>query len=192
MRVLIVARDSLVATLLATLVDLTGHEATLRAPDEALADALERGQCGGIILDCDHPDAEDVIDQAGRHGARVLLFSPALRPFEMRERSQAYGLQSFTLPVEPGTLRALLEGLVAEWAAARARRFVDSKRRRWYVRELPPTGTPGRKEPTLVFFRPSSGDTTGEHIARRVWRYPENWRDLSDVELESLCEGRPY
>jgi hypothetical protein len=62
----------------------------------------------------------------------------------------------------------------------RERRFLDGARE-WIVRErdAPDTaGVPGR---CLVFMSPA--------VVRRVWRYPEHWYDLTDVELLALMHA---
>jgi hypothetical protein len=55
------------------------------------------------------------------------------------------------------------------------REFYDDQDRRWVVREVDaPSYDPGAGK-SLMF--------SGEGVMRRVWTYPENWFELSDVAL---------
>jgi hypothetical protein len=64
-----------------------------------------------------------------------------------------------------------------------AREFVDEDGRLWRVHEVRAAHVPGsRGTHCLIFF---ARDTL-----RRVWRYPADWCDLSDLGLAALCAGR--
>jgi hypothetical protein len=61
------------------------------------------------------------------------------------------------------------------------RHLVDALGREWHVyerREGP--GSPSPDRPSLVF------DTEG--IVRRLWQYPQGWRDLPDDALLALMD----
>jgi hypothetical protein len=60
-----------------------------------------------------------------------------------------------------------------------SRTFVDVERRRWSVREVA-TGDPAwARAPQCLLF-------SSQEAVRRVWHYPEHWRELADKELEAL------
>jgi hypothetical protein len=61
------------------------------------------------------------------------------------------------------------------------RRFVDHVARAWTVREVRAPDPRLAARPTCLVFET-------ERLARRVWHFPANWRELSDGELESLSE----
>jgi hypothetical protein len=57
--------------------------------------------------------------------------------------------------------------------------FVDANYILWRVFERDARNDPGRRaEHCLIFSCPDA--------VRRVWKYPEAWRSLSDAELEAL------
>ncbi len=57
--------------------------------------------------------------------------------------------------------------------------FADRAGVEWRVTEVPAAAVPAAKGPACLVFH---SDTA----IRRVWRYPANWRQLSDTELEVL------
>lgn len=57
--------------------------------------------------------------------------------------------------------------------------FRDSQGRQWTVFERSCKGVPGRRADQCLVFE------CGE-VVRRLWRYPQDWRSLSAVELEKL------
>jgi hypothetical protein len=83
---------------------------------------------------------------------------------------------------------------VSDWTAAPssparressppALRFVDpADGRRWTVVEQPGDRIPGARGPSCLCFQ-------AQDIFRRVWRFPENWRELSAAELAALSRS---
>ena len=61
------------------------------------------------------------------------------------------------------------------------RRFVDRLARAWTVREVRAPDSSCAPRPTCLVFET-------ERLARRVWHFPTDWRDLSDTGLEALSE----
>ena len=57
--------------------------------------------------------------------------------------------------------------------------YTDPDSVHWRVYERDARGDPGAHGHRCLIF--SSGD-----VLRRVWHYPENWRELSSVELTAL------
>ena len=61
--------------------------------------------------------------------------------------------------------------------------FVDpADGRRWTVVEQPGDRIPGARGPSCLCFQ-------AQDIFRRVWRFPENWRELSAAELGTLSRS---
>jgi len=52
----------------------------------------------------------------------------------------------------------------------------------WFVYEMPASSLDRRASPSLIF--------ESEETVRRVRVYPENWRELSDVDLFALSWAR--
>ena len=61
------------------------------------------------------------------------------------------------------------------------RRVVDRFARAWSVREVRAPDARLSPRPTCLVFET-------ERLARRVWRFPDDWRGLSDAQLEALSE----
>lgn len=65
------------------------------------------------------------------------------------------------------------------WHATDAVAFTDADGRAWRVLEVACAHVPGARGPRcLVFF--------AEGIARRIWTYPADWRQLSSGALDRL------
>ncbi len=70
-------------------------------------------------------------------------------------------------------------------------RFTDARGLSWVVYEIPATRIPRddlpdveATPPHLTFERTGGGSAA----LRRLLRYPADWRERSDAELETLCE----
>jgi AmiR/NasT family two-component response regulator len=114
-RVLIIAREEIVAALLGLLVDLQGYEPVFASPETPPATAIARLLPGVAIVDCDHPSAceEDLFLCAQRAGTAVILFSPSRQSPEIRRLAQERKLASFALPIDPVSFGSLLEEATA-------------------------------------------------------------------------------
>jgi hypothetical protein len=53
--------------------------------------------------------------------------------------------------------------------------------RRWIVREVDAQTVPGAAAPRCLICE-------SDDVVRRIWRYPENWRSLTDDELLRICD----
>ena len=60
--------------------------------------------------------------------------------------------------------------------------YADRAGVEWRVEEVPAAAVPAAKGPACLMFH-------SEGAIRRVWRYPPNWRQLTDAELEVLSWG---
>jgi DNA-binding response OmpR family regulator len=112
--VLIISPDPLLAALVGLLVELEGHRLAFAGSDESAVAALRRTSPRLVLVDADHPDSfsEGFLTDARRHGARVVIFSPATRR-ELREQARERGLAWLALPSDNHTFaRTLAEALV--------------------------------------------------------------------------------
>lgn len=108
--ILILSDEPLVATLLATLVELEGYRPEFARDDELSRDALERLRPAVVLVDCDRPETceDDFLSRAAATGAGVVLFSPARLQDEVERIAEERGLLSFSLPVHRGVLQQVL------------------------------------------------------------------------------------
>lgn len=61
--------------------------------------------------------------------------------------------------------------------------FIDAHLVRWHVTERDARGDPGARGPRCLVF------ASAESI-RRVWNFPDGWRDLDSAALAALSWGR--
>ena len=65
------------------------------------------------------------------------------------------------------------------WEGPDAVVFQGAKGITWHVAECSADGVPGARGPfCLIFF--------SEGTVRRIWDFPDGWRDLDPIELEAL------
>ena len=108
-KVLILAREEVVAALLGLLVELSGFEPYFVGESESASDVITRGNHGIVIIDCDHADCGDtLIESIRRAGATPILFSPFRLEGELQNTAKRYGTNSFTLPTDPEKFSQLL------------------------------------------------------------------------------------
>lgn len=60
-------------------------------------------------------------------------------------------------------------------------RVVEKGEERWTVREISTDAVPGAAAPRCLICE-------SDDVVRRIWRYPENWVDLTDDELMRICD----
>jgi hypothetical protein len=109
-KVLILAREEVVAALLGLLVELSGFEPYFVDGDESVAEAIKGGGHRVVIIDCDHAECgESLIDAIRRIGATPILFSPFRMEGELRSTAGRFGANSFTLPTDPEKFSQLLQ-----------------------------------------------------------------------------------
>jgi DNA-binding NtrC family response regulator len=189
MRVLVLARDQITQDFLVALIDAAGHESIAASVLEPVVEALERVQSAVALIDLDVRDVDRAVAASQSFGAQVILFSSSRDAREVAEAAARFGVPYFAAPIDSTRFAELLAQAAQAWTESRSIRFVDSQGRRWYVRELAENQLTGHRARSLMFVKPSQ--EAGGHVARRVWSYPPDWRNLSAAELESLSEGPP-
>jgi hypothetical protein len=60
-------------------------------------------------------------------------------------------------------------------------RSLDQGDHHWLVREVSADAVPGASAPRCLICE-------SDDVVRRIWRYPENWLELSDDELMRICD----
>jgi DNA-binding NtrC family response regulator len=109
-KVLILAREEVVAALLGLLVELSGSEPYFVAENESASAAIQNGGHRVVIIDCDHAECGDsLIEAIKRVGATAILFSPFRMEGELRKTAGRFGTEAFTLPTDPEKFSRLLQ-----------------------------------------------------------------------------------
>ncbi len=107
--VLILAREEVVAALLGLLVELCGYEPAYVQMGETASDACSRLGCSKLVIDCDHWEcSKKTLGAIMDSGVKVLLFSAARIPSEMKRATSSLGIEAFTLPIGPDAFGKLL------------------------------------------------------------------------------------
>ena len=107
--VLILAREEVVAALLGMLVEIKGLQPRFLGSAEPAEDAILRDRPRAVIIDCDHPDCDALLEIIRMAGALPILFSPSRMQPELRSVADRHGLRSFTLPTDVDTFGKILE-----------------------------------------------------------------------------------
>jgi DNA-binding response OmpR family regulator len=109
-KVLILAREEVVAALLGLLVELSGFEPYFAGENESATHAVKSGGHRVVIIDCDHAECGDsLIEAIKRVGATPILFSPFRMEGELRDTAGRFGTGSFTLPTDPEKFSQMLQ-----------------------------------------------------------------------------------
>ena len=109
-KVLILAREEVIAALLGLMVELRGMKPRFLGEKESIADALGREGHIPVLIDCDHPDCtEETISRILKGGGDPVLFSPYRMKADVTKLASRYGTKSFTLPTDPDTFSRLLK-----------------------------------------------------------------------------------
>jgi DNA-binding NtrC family response regulator len=97
----VIAKEPLIQTLMCSLVELSGHNATQARGDETVTSAIHRVRPDLLLLDCEHDSAceQEAYDAAVSVGAEVLLFTPARTNDEVADFARIRGLRSMALPI---------------------------------------------------------------------------------------------
>jgi hypothetical protein len=187
-RVLVVTRLGDFQHQLTAMATAFGHDVIVPALHEPVVDALERGQCGIAVIDCDDRDCVRAALSAQSFGAQVILCGSIGGANQIEQSAAALTERCFSLPeLTADRFGTLLTRAAEAWIMSRAIRFTDRRGQRWYVREVR-TSILGHVTPSLEFVHPWQPNGGG-HYARRVWAFPTNWRQCHASELEALCEG---
>jgi hypothetical protein len=118
--VLVVAKDAVIGSLMASLIEIAGYEPAFPAADESVLQALARVKPATLLLDCDDAAAEqsELYARAPELGTRIVVFTPSRTEREVRRLASERGLPSFALPVQPAMLRRILDGgTVESWTS---------------------------------------------------------------------------
>jgi DNA-binding NtrC family response regulator len=107
--VLIVAREEVVAALLGLMVELRGLRPTFLGREESVESAIARGAFEAVVIDCDYPECERLMDAIRNTGVLPILFSPFRMQAEVKEVAARHGIRSFTLPTDPDTFGRMLD-----------------------------------------------------------------------------------
>lgn len=99
--VLVVAKDSMIAALMGSLLELSGHVPVFPLADEHPIAAIRRVRPALLLLDCDHDVAceDEAYARAAAIGCKVLLFTPSRTEDELRVFARRRGLKSIALPM---------------------------------------------------------------------------------------------
>jgi DNA-binding response OmpR family regulator len=107
--VLIVAREEIVAALLGLMVELRDFQPKFLGREESVEDAVAGQPFEAVIIDCDYPECDRLVDAIRDSGALPILFSPFRMQAEVKEVAARHGSRSFTLPTDPDTFGRMLE-----------------------------------------------------------------------------------
>ena len=104
-RILVLAREPLVAALLGMLLELEKYEPAFARPDESPEDAVRRARPFHIlVLDGSLDDARSDVFHARLKGAPVVLFATPRTEATVRDVANERRIPWFTMPVERETL----------------------------------------------------------------------------------------
>ena len=106
---LIVAREEIVAALLGLMVELRGLQPRFLKREESVEEAIARDPFEAVVIDCDYPDCDRLMEAIRNSGALPILFSPFRMQAEVKEVAARHGIRSFTLPTDPDTFGRMLE-----------------------------------------------------------------------------------
>jgi DNA-binding response OmpR family regulator len=114
-KVLILAREELIAALLGLMVEVCGYQPKFASPQQSAEEAAEAGageeRPAAVLIDCDHPDlSDDLIRRIRSRDSVPILFSAFRRKSEVADLAQRMGTRSFTVPVDCGSFARILEG----------------------------------------------------------------------------------
>lgn len=114
-RVLILARESVIAALIGMLLELEAYEPVFAEPDERYDDAIRRVRAPlVVILDGESEEARSDLfyARAAQGGARVVLFSEPVAAEAVQTAARARRLPFFAMPVDRETLGTVLRQAV--------------------------------------------------------------------------------
>jgi DNA-binding NtrC family response regulator len=116
-RVLVLAREAVIAALVGMLLELEEFEPVFPAPDERPEDAIRRLRPPLIVvLDGELPEARSDLffARCAQSGARVCLFSEPVAADDVRAVARERRAAFFAMPVERRELGAVLERVLAD------------------------------------------------------------------------------
>ncbi|HEV7388495.1 MAG TPA: hypothetical protein VGN73_07790 [Gemmatimonadaceae bacterium] len=109
-KVLILAREEVVAALLGLMVEVSGFEPRFADGNETAETVIKSEHPHAVLIDCDHPElSKDLIEVIRTSGARSVLFSPRRMQSEVTRLASQHGANAFTLPIEPEVFIRILK-----------------------------------------------------------------------------------
>ena len=123
-RVLILARDSVIAALIGMLVEMDGYDPAFPAPGEAAEQALARLRAPIVVcVDCDIPEVQSDLffARVARSSARVVIFGAPGAEQRTRELAARRALHYFLLPTDRATLSRVLDAALQQNQASPSR-----------------------------------------------------------------------
>ena len=111
-KVLILARESVIAALIGLLLEFEAYEPVFPEPDERAEDAIRRVRPPlVVILDGESDEARSDLFhlRAAHSGARVVLFSEPVAAAAVRVAARQRQLPFFAMPVDRATLGTVLK-----------------------------------------------------------------------------------
>lgn len=108
-KVLILAREEIVAALLGLMVELQALHPVYLGSAEIAEEVIRRECPQVVVIDCDHQDCTDSLLAAVKDvGAKPILFSPFRFAPEVKRVARRHGVESFTLPADPESFGRML------------------------------------------------------------------------------------
>jgi hypothetical protein len=109
-RALILSPDPVVGALLGAMVELGGLEPVFPSTSETPRDTLRATRTAVLLIDCDHPGAQDdtLLGNAMMIGARTFLVGTAESIAALAESAGRYELRTLVMPRDAGRLPGLL------------------------------------------------------------------------------------
>jgi DNA-binding NtrC family response regulator len=123
-RVLILARDSVIAALIGMLVEMDGYDPAFPAPGEAAEQALARLRAPIVVcVDCEIPEVQSDLffARVARSSARVVLFGAPGAERRMKELAARRSLHYFLLPTDRASLARVLDAALQQNQASPSR-----------------------------------------------------------------------
>lgn len=116
-KVLILARESVIAALIGMLLELEAYEPVFPEPDERYEDAIRRVRPPLVVLldgESEEARSDLFFARAMQGGARVVLFSEPVAAAAVRAAARHRRLPYFAMPVDRATLGAVLRPSTAD------------------------------------------------------------------------------
>jgi DNA-binding NtrC family response regulator len=114
-RVLILARESVIAALIGMLLELEAYEPVFAEPDERYDDAIRRVRAPLVVIldgETDEARSDLFFARAAQAGARVVLFSEPVAAEAVQAAARQRRLPFFAMPVDRATLGQVLRRAV--------------------------------------------------------------------------------
>lgn len=192
-RIVILARDPLVAALVGMLLELDAYEPVFPRPDESPEEAVRRIRPALVVLlEVSLEAARSDVFHARAKGTPVVLFGPPYAAAEVRALAAERHLCSFVMPVNRATLKRVIQEAIAPEATRSGR-----DRRRPSARE----GVGGtvifrdREGAEWLVYDRRGGDRRGHALEETQVRAfvndaGEEWRyDLPSEEAADVSPG---